>query len=96
MRDAAASAKERVENGVSDLRSQFDPAQPDFPAEMPAAFEADNAPTMTVDLPEDMSFSDFDPGEPNTPENSAPAVRFDPEVDSAVDDDGIPIWEDPA
>ncbi len=51
---------------------------------------------MTVDLPEDMSFSDFDPGEPSPPENSAPAVRFDPEVDSAVDDDGIPIWEDPA
>ena len=70
---------------------------------MPAGFEADNAPTMTVDLPEDMSFNDFDPGAPNTPldaekaaEAAAPAVRFDPEVDSAVDDDGIPIWEDPA
>ncbi len=68
-----------MENGVSDLRSQFDPAQPEDSPEMPAAFEADNAPTMTVDLPEDMSFSDFDP-----------------EVNSAVDDDGIPIWEDPA
>lgn|GEM_PF-5198749 len=47
-----------MENGVSDLRSQFDPAQPEDSPEMPAAFEADNAPTMTVDLPEDMSFSD--------------------------------------
>ena len=103
MRDAAASAKERVENGVSELRSQFDPSAGEVPAQMPAGFDADNAPTMTVDLPEGMSFNDFDPGEPNTAidselaaEDSAPAVRFDPEVDSAVDDDGIPIWEDPA
>jgi hypothetical protein len=77
------------------LRSQFDP-------EPAPAVAADDAPTMTVDLPEDMSFTDFDPGEPNTPldaekatHDSAPAVRFDPELDSAVDDDGIPIWEDP-
>ena len=77
------------------MRSQFDP-QADV-------LEPDDAPTITVDLPDDMSFSDFDPGEPSTPldaekatEGAAPAVRFDPEVDSAVDDDGIPIWEDPA
>jgi len=94
LRDAATSAKERLENGVADLRSQFDP--------QPAGVQADDAPTITVDLPDDMSFSDFDPGEPSTAldaekatESAAPAVRFDPELDSAVDDDGIPIWEDP-
>ncbi|MDP9018159.1 MAG: hypothetical protein M3N19_07550 [Candidatus Eremiobacteraeota bacterium] len=93
LRDAAASAKERVESGVSELKSVVEPdeelatADPSLPPDM--------RPTIEVDLPDEMSFNDFDPGAPSAPEPSAPVVRFDPEVDSAVDDDGIPIWDDP-
>jgi hypothetical protein len=93
LRDAAASAKERIETGVGTLRDQAEPL-PDFD---------DDRPTIEVDVPEDFSFTDFDPGAPDTPAeeiaaaaDAAPAVRFDPEDEITTDDDGIPIWEDPA
>lgn len=100
LRDAAASAKERVASGVADLRAQVEPlsAEPAIPD-----FDPDNAPTIEVDMPADLSFDDLDPGAPSTPieeiaatQDAAPAVRFDPENETATDDDGIPIWEDPA
>ncbi|GAC1392483.1 MAG: hypothetical protein NVSMB31_10680 [Vulcanimicrobiaceae bacterium] len=92
MRNAAASAKERVESGVSELKSVVEPEEEQAPQAVPP----DMRPTIEVDLPDEMSFNDFDPGAPSAPEQTAPVVRFDPEVDSAVDDDGIPIWDDPA
>ena len=48
-------------------------------------------PTIAVDLPEGMSFSDFDSDEP-----ANASLTFNPEVDGTLDDDGIPVWEDPA
>lgn len=94
MRDAATAAKGRVEAGVSGLRDEYEPV---------AAVPEDDHPTIEVDVPDEFSFTDFDPGAPASAHeeiaaasDGAPAVRFDPESDIAVDDDGIPVWEDPA
>ncbi len=101
LRDAAASAKERIEGGLGALLSRVDP-QVQSPKEPARDFDLDSAPTITVDLPEGMSFNDFDPGEPQTPvaeaesaRDAAPAVAFDPDGDGALDGDGIPVWEGP-
>ena len=98
LRSAADSAKERVESGVDGLRAEYDPQ----PEAVPAF--GDENPTIEVDMPEEFSFTDFDPGAPQTPVeeiaatgDAAPVVRFDPaENEITTDDDGIPIWEDPA
>lgn len=100
LRSAAASAKERVKSGVDELRAEYEP-QPE-PESVPAF--GDENPTIEVDMPEEFSFTDFDPGAPQTPveeiaatADAAPVVRFDPaENEITTDDDGIPIWEDPA
>ena len=98
MREAAASAKGRVETGTSELRSRVDPQARDASAGL-----GDDRPTIEVDVPAEFSFGDFDPGAPSTPvdnivetDENAPAVRFDPDVDVSTDDEGIPTWEDPA
>lgn len=103
MRDAATSAKERVESGIAGLREEFDPAPEAGTMAEPLPEFGDENPTIEVDVPAEFSFTDFDPGAPGTPEeeiaatgDAAPAVRFDVENEIATDDDGIPIWEDPA
>ena len=102
MRDAGASAKDRVEGGVADVRLRIDPVPQGEPGDVRSGAEFDSAPTVTVDLPEGMSFNDFDPGEPmsasseaESTRDAAPAVHFDPQIEGALDDDGIPMWEDP-
>ena len=85
------------------LRSQIDPKPEPLPEDLPPELAEDSAPTIAVDLPEGMSFDDFDAGDsvgmqPGQESSGlgAPAVHFDPDVDGTLDDDGIPIWEDPA
>lgn len=66
---------------MADLQEKVDPQPPAI----------DTMPTIAVDLPEGMSFSDFDSDEP-----ANASLTFNPEVDGTLDDDGIPVWEDPA
>ena len=73
---------------------------PPAPESLPPELDIDSAPTIAVDLPDGMSFNDFDPAEAAilaaaSDVRAEPVVHFDPEVDGALDDDGIPIWEDP-
>ena len=92
-----------MQSGISDLRERVDPEVPSASeaADTPM-YEDDERPTVAVDMPDELSFTDFDPGAPELAHDqieetqaSAPAVSFN-SADAMTDEDGIPLWEDPA
>ena len=94
-----------MQSGIAELRSRVDPEepQPDEDMNAPLYDDADDdRPTVAVNMPEELSFTDFDPGAPELAQDqieetqaSAPAVNFN-SADAMTDEDGIPLWEDPA
>jgi len=95
--NAAKAAKARIGQSVAGVRPP--PAEPqdfegprptvNFAAEEPVFAEA---PAFKDDLPEEPAFAERSPFEDQMPEG---AINVDEFALEGVDDEGIPVWEDP-
>ncbi len=101
---AAKAAKARIGTSVQSLRT---PEPPAAPADSPARAPGRPRPAVNFDAPEgdvDLAFAaeasafseaDAFAAEPAPSPLPAGAISFDDLAVEAVDDEGIPVWEDP-